>query len=798
MGIQYTPEPIYFPIGGINNDSNGITCKAIECIDAVNVDITSSAVLPRRGTLSIESDIFLRDSNGEIILDTVEYPQTITVVGAGYPAANGDYTYVGIVDVGRTWLKNNDDKTSIYQDVENGGWYMTQPSSHTSVDVYGNDSVSDLPPRTGWYKTFHGSNPAPTLEYIDSSPITINNIPQEQIIHYHRYLSPISGLTIFAFCATKIYRYVTGAGWENVSGTLLTGKIITQWSTISFIDNTLGTTVVAAGSQYIRPSDLMSAGGERALLYWDETTSLFKVLVQKSSFPVVEEECLTGVSTNTALGRLGVTVFGSTNYDSSFLSVVPGLTNLYTNSIGQVASIGSVVYQLAKGKVSLGDASDGALVDCYKLLPVDDTQVVYGDSSYVRVDGKEVSIQFKDATFDGDKVLIDYNYYRSVSHSPMHLISFQNALVSANTFEEASYYPYRVRWTEQGSIFETRENYYQDLVDVDISQILALKTHETAFYNTVATFLFVYRNGAIHRGRYNSNYSLTSNAVPFFLFEIALTDGIESSRTAVAIGKAQIFMSRSDIYLFDGIERKSLTLDEGTGNTRIRDMIFSELDLDNLDKTFAVWDEFNKKYMLFVKKLTDVAYPSTCYLFNTLLNQWTRYIYPEVSAAIATDFFMNSAIADMVGTIGGLTGQIDALGGRTQKTVLLAMDKYSFIHSSVGAYDKVTNDSIGIVPDYYIITKDFFGNTLQNQDRIELVYLEAQNGEIEVSYNGDYERDPALFAEPDTLTFTSKISRHQYNMDVTGNSIRFLLRFFNGNRFRWMQVFTVQQEQTND
>lgn len=710
MPLQYVPEDVYHPLRGINSDSNGITMRKDECIDAVNVDITPSAIVPRRGTISIEYEEYLRTSDGEIL-----------------------YT-------------------------------------------------------------------------ADGEPLLLSNVPDQDIIHYHRYVSPNFKITIFAFCESKIYQYITGTGWQEVSSGLITTPV-TQWSVTSCLDNTLGTTMVAAGSLYIRPNDIMSGGNTRVFLYWDEVTQLFKNLVQRSLFPVVEEELLTGVDTAIALGRLDVTEAGKENYDSSFLSIAPALTNIYTQSTGQLAAIGSVVYSLNVGKLSLGDPADGVPINCYKLIPtdvvVDIAEIEYGDSSYVRVDGKEVSVKFLTNDYKDQQVLVNYSYYRTVAHKPMCVLAFQDALLIANTFElEAvnTYRPYRIRWSDQGSIFDTSENSYQDLIDSDISPILALHTHETTYYNTVANYVYAYKMNHIHRGTYNTNYNSSPDiSVPFLSFEVAVSDGIECPRTITPIGKAQIFLGKNDVYIFDGINMQSITLDKETQNTRIRDMIFADLDIDNLDKNFAVWDQLNKKYMLFVKRWSDATYPSVCYIFNFFHNQWTRYVYPSTSAAIYTDFATAVAILDLVGNIEDLSGLIKDLGTRTQKTILFAMTKRTYVQNARGGQDKIGFlGEPGILPSYYLITRDFVGKTLQNQDRCQLVYLEAKAGEIEISYNADYSKDISTFQETSpSLEFSSKYARNQYDLDVVANNIRFLLKFYNGVEFRWLQVFTVQQEESN-
>lgn len=639
----------------------------------------------------------------------------------------------------------------------------------------------------------------------------------ESVIHYHKYESPNTPTKVFAFCSSKIYLY--SGVWQEVSGVTLVGKSLSYWSTVSTIDQTLGTTLVAAGSVVTPLGQNMSNGADRVLLYWSEADTIFKEVDLQSHFPVTEEETTVAIAfANPTVYTIGVTTLGNPNYDANFISMLPGLTQITTTYNGQLATIGSQVYSLAVGKVSLGDPSNGSLVNCYKLIPADDSKVTYGDTSYVRVDGKEFSIKFKDDTHVGQMLLLSYYYNKRVLHKPVCVSSFKNALIYANTYEEGAYFPFRIRWSYQGEIFTTKENSYVDLVEGDLSPILTMMPNETAFYNSIDSYLYIYRSNSIYRANFNSNFALNATFIQsFFNFELAVSIGIASPRTVAPIGRAQVYLGKDDIYIFNGIERESLTLDKTNGSPRVREFIFSLIDVTKPEENFALYNQNQKKYYLFIQPKTETD-KTFCFIYDFVFGSWTRYIYPKITAGVISEFIQGRTINQLLEDINSLLGDIDNLSAADlQLGTLLSVGKYPCLVSESGDQDfgmpeplldvngepilDVNGEIIYVTgygyPDYYLITRDFLSDNLHLQERIQLVFVEARLGNIDISYNCDYAQTPASFLNANTLEYTTLYKRGQYNLDVVGNNIRFMLKMAPTTETRWMQVFTTEQEMTN-
>ena len=91
MSLDLKPEPMYTPLGGMNPDSNGITLRPQECIDALNVNMTVANVKIRAGTRILtvpELALTIDATGGEILAANVNY--TLDVDGEDLPVLDGN------------------------------------------------------------------------------------------------------------------------------------------------------------------------------------------------------------------------------------------------------------------------------------------------------------------------------------------------------------------------------------------------------------------------------------------------------------------------------------------------------------------------------------------------------------------------------------------------------------------------------------------------------------------------------------------------------------------------------------
>ena len=481
-------------------------------------------------------------------------------------------------------------------------------------------------------------------------------------------------------------------------------------------------------------------------------------------------------------------------------AIVSGTAYLVVDTIGVIATAGLAIH-----KQEFGTSPNITEVDVNFWLPVDEDEIAFGETSYIRLDTGAISVEFLKDTYDGDDLTIYYQFEEEVTYRPLYVSNYHNALVMANTVEyfitatgpevgEWTYTPWRVRWSEQGNVSLYRENHYQDLALSDISPILGMKSLETSASSNIFGPLYFYKHNSIIRGTYNQSYNLNADfPVPMFNFEIAYSEGIEAFETLVSIEGMHFFLGRNDVYAFNGYERKSLTHDRETGSTRIQKYLFDKLNLDALYRCHGVYDEIKRFYYLFLTYNTASGiYPEDCFVYDIDGGTWIRHTYSGVSAAISLDATLGGAIDNLAGTIDGLgTTTIDSLTANKAKFLLFAIGGYTY-YTAAFALDEADINDIAFDP--YFISRDFLGTTLEEKDRVQKVILEAKDDTLQVGYSAHYDTAVADFEQLDTLTFSSAYRREPYHPDEVSTSFRLLVRLGANAVFRWLQVFSKKLE----
>ena len=765
MGIKCISDGPYFPVRGMNPDANGLLTRKDEASFILNCEVSSLGIRQRRGTTPLKPfHITLKN-----------FPE--------HPDAEGEYSPgMGLI-VGRQYYIFVDYK--IWYNTSEDKWNITQSMSDGPGDLLlaKNDSQDLRPPETGWYLN------TDTFTLVLSGYTYSQD--QDDIIELHKYYHPVEGSIIFAFCEDKIYRY--SEDWTSVNhevkltevscDTTFTG--LNEWSITNIVDKKLGSTVVAAGCVHTPIGFPYTDGPSRVLLYYDLASGTFKELDLKVALPdeLTYDDLISVPSSPT------VQVF--TTSDAT-VPIVSGTAYLVVEDVGVIAY------------ASLTENGTKQL-----LLPVDYTQVAQNDNSYLDLATGEVSLEFLTTDFNGRKLHLYYEYTSIVTHKPVCISGYRNSLVIANLYEDSEYYPWLVRYTKQGDITMLRERDYQELVVEDVSPILTMRALETDASSTIIGPLYFFKANSIVRGTYNQSFNLKDN-IPMFNFELAYSEGILGTRTLVNIMGKLVYLGRNDIYIFDGVNRVSLTRDNATGNSRVRNFMLANLDLMNLNYCFAYYDENAHLYVIHLKFMGDESrFPEYALVYNFELNQWTAYKYPPTSAGVVADIPASGTISQLSTRINALQGKIKDLSGVVDKYVLLSQPNTLFVVSEhETGIDKrssympnETGDELewaGSAFDSYVITKDFFANELQTDDRVERIHFEGKTGIAHWSYSNEYSISPEEFENEQDVQMGSKFKRYNYFIDRVAQHIRFNVTLTNGAKLRWLQVFSVQQEFTNE
>lgn len=514
-------------------------------------------------------------------------------------------------------------------------------------------------------------------------------------------------------------------------------------------------------------------------LYDDETYDL-------TSGPAASDETITAPGINTYSLTAERTIVSHSAY-------------LVAEGIGVIATASFATY-----KRTFGTSPNYEERNINRWIPVDENEITYGDDSYIDQTTGDFSVDFILSTYDGLELTIYYQYEEVVDYKPIHVSNYHNTLVFANTAEffvtsdagagQWVYTPWRVRWSEQNNVRLFKELNYQDLALDDITPILGMKALETEASSQIVGPLYFLKHNSIVRGTYNQTYNLDPNfPVPLFNFEIAASEGLESTNTAANIDGSMFYLGRNDVYAFDGINRVSLTKDFENGNTRIQRKLINGLDINYLYRNFAVYDEINRKYYLFVVlKTSTTSYPEDCFVYDVDGRYWVRHTYNQVSAAIDAEVTYEGTIDGLVGTIDGLGAvHIDNLTNNPSKILLFGIGDYAYFSTAAPVDESGVNDT---PVESYFITRDFLGTTLEEQDRVQKVMVEATGGKLGISYNAKYAVLQSKFLQADTLAFGAEYDIKSYHPDSVVTAIRFKLDIQSGTEFRWMQVFSNKQE----
>jgi hypothetical protein len=445
------------------------------------------------------------------------------------------------------------------------------------------------------------------------------------------------------------------------------------------------------------------------------------------------------------------------------------------SSLGVIATASLAEYRL--------DASP-SLERINRWLPVDEDEIAFSDNSYIDLETGAISVEFLKNTYDTQTLHIYYQYEDDVLYRPIHVANFHNALILSNTVEQYTtdtsgpvtewrYTPWRVRWSEQDNIRLFKERNYQDIALDDITPILGMRSLETAASSTIIGPLYFLKHNSIVRGTYNQAYNIDPNVpAPFFNFEIASSEGLESTNTAIAVDGTMFYLGRNDVYAFNGYERVSLTKDYENRNTRIQRTLIDALNINYQYRNFGLYDEINRKYYLFVVLNTsDSNYPEDCFVYDIDRRYWVRYTYSQVSAAIDTEVAFEGTIDGLVGTIDGLGAvAINDLTNNASKSLLFSIGDITYY----GTNSNIDEEGVNNVDiESYFITRDFLARTLENEDRVQRVVFEAKDGELTIAHNSQYSTDTGDFTNEQTLTFGNKYITQAYNPDVVAHATRF-------------------------
>lgn len=534
----------YTPVDGVNFDSNALTIGEKECHDILNLRTLPHQVQLRGGSRQVASvapsgdpvihtHTFKAPNGEERVFGFTKrsaYRLNFSSTSGTWDSAYG-YVGIDVTDSATNWgvgsgffltgstiyppippvLAGNTQRlwlSSGLTATKNAGDLLIQRANLSALDLTGTNNISFYSgiegTGVGWaltLKTYSGTNFTGLLETINFSlPSVVGttkvSIPLSNPALYGTFRS-------FEILFNQTVEFVSSTdvalGFNHFYAEKSFSADITFWSSADFVDTNLGSTIVAAGSIPPQPTDAESDGGQRVLLYYDQATSTFKTLTQRTTVRT------TGVATGADGGGANRGPFSFTLANAP---LVPFSINL--------TSSGLRAYDTGAGTFG-GDAT--------------------GTVNYTT---GAVVITF---TSGVGGIAADYMYYATVTKMPRFVSTHATRLIMGSTYESSTYLPWRVAWSDVADITVVRDDSYKDTVEDDISAIQA--------FSFSGEYMVIYKQSTVLKMRYVGGDST-------FGFYTVWRYGLLAMRSVIEYNNINFLLSHDDVYIFDGNQFRAI------------------------------------------------------------------------------------------------------------------------------------------------------------------------------------------------------------------------------------------------
>lgn len=836
---RLTPETVYLPSRGINPDGNGINLRPDEAVDSVNLRYHAREVLKREGTRRLAK---ATPSGHPIIhLHTYKKPNGVEVLygftkNAVYKFTEGSPIGAWSVALPVTYTEACDATTNFSTDVSSGS-----VSLETATKMEGSGSLEV-------FSTSPGAYIADGVKIVRKHSITANMTTSKSMTLFAHYEATTSvaedmqvrlqlfnttdcsgsiienitgtlayvGGTNFAQAqfkfanpanlgAIRSWCLVTDGRWPDTGTSITTAFLfrvdmvqaiashsydVEFWDTTDIIDDAYGATVVAAGSNPPNPNEAEDDGASRALLYL-HTDGTFKNLTLNHQIPVVNEDTEITMATGAHVIDTAGGDVANCNALQGAETIVAGSFSISTDIDGTIATSSSVLQPAVD--------SSGAAAAGYLLIPTDPTVVTMGlDSSWVKTTGEfQLTLLVGHTYTVGQKIQVNYTYLEDSQYKPRFVRSFHNRLLMGNIYEakDTAYQTWRARWGAIGDITLARFQDYQEVVDVGVGPITKMEY--------LGHDLFIYKAKSKTRVRHIGGSSI-------FQFETVEKRGTEAGRTVVPFRGVHFYLGEDDVYIFDGSSSFSITLDNSTGNHRVRDTLFQRINNAKVNAHFGTfYEKYNEYWLFFVRggkedsSLTtedqQELNPSMALVFNAQLGIFYFFEFNQISSV--GHFRSNPGAtwdsATSPWNTQGYTWESGTRDGQAQALVLARSTSDVYLMDGADAKDEGYVNGAGVFTEgsdipYHLITRDFTWGDISLKSRTTRVDFECDGGvDTTVGYSLDYETDPSNFKSKDDISIDHRTIERSYFPDATGEHIRFLFEGTDEFRLRWVQPHAI-------
>ena len=813
------PETPYLAIQGLNRDSNSLGVQPSECVDVLNLRILTDRLETRSGSRGLalqppgidpilhfhnykEPDgpekLFAFTKNAIYVYSESDrrwsFAQTVVVIDdcSRVPAASETTFGTGIFQNDVNPYEGSRNLSAVAASPVSADSRVIGYDTFAALDLSAHTHISFWMHHTG---SIQGTAADFSIKFYDAPTYTTQiatfdfTIPASTQPKWTQFIVDMSAAGVW----TSVQSY------QIRNDNLLNGSVIAIhldymvaftplatdvnfWHTCDFVDDTYGATVVAAGSLKPSPNVAESDAAARVLLFFDTATEVFDQITLTTD-SMVEKIAVSNEATTVTAPNATTATGDSNELTGAEVLIAGGLFSISTSKEGTLGRSSGILTTVDSG----GVAADG-----YLLLDIGDENLTEGENaSWVKTNGDWKITTAKNLSDGGAaKLFVSYTFGGIVAYKPRYVWGFHDRLVMGNTCESGAYYSWRIRWSTPGDLFVASTVDFQDLVQNDSTPIQG--GDDMGFY------LNIYKTDSLIQVSHVGG-DLT------FLAQTAWTPGTFAGRTIQTFQGRQYFLGEDDVYVWDGAQRRSISINQQVGQHRVRDRIFELLNINGINSCFGSIFPKHQEYWLWIPKIGE-THPSSVFVYSILRNVWS---YFEFSSTTTVGYFH---IDLNVTTWDQLVGTWDEQNWTWDSSSLAGLDKALVLAKSTGD-TFIIDDSVGKDEGYTrgdgtdvagsdivtrLITRDFIFSDLPSDDRVTRLEFEAVGETVDVSYSHDFELDTVSFKGLESLTLSPKFQPHKYFPDTVGEHIRFAFEATGFFSIRWIIPYAIVEELHND
>lgn len=544
---------------------------------------------------------------------------------------------------------------------------------------------------------------------------------------------------------------------DYITAASLFSTDLTCWDTCDFTDTVKGRTVLAAGTVPDSPVEALSDGANRKFMYYDRINGYFRDVDTRTETRTVQIE---------DTGEVGD---GSTSQ----------FTFTISNTLVDKGSVTITTTSTADATLTVTDDGLGGLSGSIDAAGNNDIDYTTG----------VVRVKFNANVKNTIAITVAYEWYDTITMKPASVFNYGNRVLCTNIWDGSSYHPWRAKWSELANLEQYSGLGFKDIVTDDISPFVG--------GDYIHRNLILARHGSLVQVNLIGGTSV-------YAFNTVSYEGTYAGKTFKAHQNEILYLGKEDVQLFDG------AVSRGTGEFRIRDLLFQELSANKIHECFAaVYSRFDE-YHLFIMRTKNVdpddatvqRFPDRAYVYRRKMDAWWTATYPdEISAMGVFNTSSGITIGDLIGTIGeqNWTFQSSILNGALEAPILarLTGDVYAAderLNSDFGYDDGTDTWVTGTAIPWTLETRDFTFADLARRDRTQRLHFESLGKTFEVSYSTNY---GTTWDQVETITVDPQFSEKMYWPDSSSKHIRFRFRGTTIAQFasiRWMQAFAMIEE----